>query len=83
MPRVAAPSSTKEQSGEQDLVLQSTKKDNERYFYIRTYIGVDADLGLVHSAAFAPLLLYADDSVRLNEFCTPSLVGRAALYAAV
>jgi IS5 family transposase len=46
---VAAPSSTKNQSGQRDPEMHQTKKGNEWYFGMKMHIGVDDELGLVHS----------------------------------
>jgi IS5 family transposase len=45
----AAPSSTKNQSGERDPEMHQTKKGNMWHFGMKTHIGVDADSGLVHT----------------------------------
>ena len=49
MPLIAAPSSTKNSSGERDPEMHQTKKGNEWHFGIKAHIGVDVDSGLVHS----------------------------------
>lgn len=46
---VAAPSSTKNSSGERDLEMHQTKKGNHYHFGIKAHIGVDADSGRVHT----------------------------------
>ena len=46
---IAAPSSTKNQSGERDPEMHQSKKGNQWYFGMKAHIGVDADSGLVHS----------------------------------
>ena len=46
---IAAPSSTKNESGERDPEMHSTKKGNNHYFGMKAHIGVDADSGLVHT----------------------------------
>jgi IS5 family transposase len=46
---IAAPSSTKNSSGERDPEMHQTKKGNQWYFGMKAHIGVDADSGLVHS----------------------------------
>src|SRR6202171_3227062 len=46
---IAAPSSTKNASGERDPEMHQTKKGNEWHFGMKAHIGVDADSGLVHS----------------------------------
>jgi IS5 family transposase len=46
---IAAPSSTKNASGERDPEMRQTKKGNQWYFGMKAHIGVDAHSGLVHS----------------------------------
>jgi len=46
---IAAPSSTKNASGECDLDMKQTKKGNNWYFRMKAHIGADADSGLVHT----------------------------------
>lgn len=46
---IAAPSSTKNQTGERDPEMHSSKKGNQWHFGMKAHIGVDADSGLVHS----------------------------------
>ncbi|MHA6897272.1 IS5 family transposase [Ralstonia pseudosolanacearum] len=46
---IAAPSSTKNQSGERDPEMHQTKKGNQWHFGMKAHIGVDADSGLVHT----------------------------------
>ena len=46
---IAAPSSTKNASGERDPEMHQTKKGNQWYFGMKAHIGVDADSGLVHT----------------------------------
>jgi IS5 family transposase len=46
---IAAPSSTKNSSGERDPEMHQTKKGNQWHFGMKAYIGVDADSGLVHT----------------------------------
>lgn len=46
---IAAPSSTKNASGERDLQMKQSKKGNQWYFGMKAHIGVDADSGLVHT----------------------------------
>ncbi len=45
----AAPSSTKNPSGELDPEMHQSKKGNAWYFGMKAHIGVDADSGLVHT----------------------------------
>jgi len=46
---IAAPSSTKNISGERDPEMHQTKKGNQWHFGMKAHIGVDADSGLVHT----------------------------------
>ena len=46
---IAAPSSTKNSSGERDPEMHQTKKGNQWHFGMKAHMGVDADSGLVHS----------------------------------
>lgn len=46
---IAAPSSTKNSSGERDPEMHQTKKGNQWHFGMKAHIGADADSGLVHT----------------------------------
>ena len=46
---IAAPSSTKNASGQRDPEMHQSKKGNQWYFGMKAHIGVDADSGLVHT----------------------------------
>lgn len=46
---IAAPKSTKNQSGERDPEMHQTKKGNEWYFGMKVHAGVDAATGYVHT----------------------------------
>jgi len=46
---IAAPSSTKNSSGERDPEMHQTKKGNQWHFGMKAHIGADAYSGLVHS----------------------------------
>jgi IS5 family transposase len=46
---IAAPSSTKNSTGERDPEMHQTKKGNQWHFGMKAHIGVDADSGLVHN----------------------------------
>lgn len=46
---IAAPSSTKNQSGRRDPEMHQTKKGNEWYFGMKVHVGVDAGSGYVHT----------------------------------
>lgn len=46
---IAAPSSTKNATGERDPEMHQTRKGNQWYFRIKAHVGVDAGTGYVHS----------------------------------
>lgn len=46
---IAAPSSTKNSSGERDPEMHQAKKGNQWHFGMKAHIAVDADSGLVHT----------------------------------
>jgi transposase, IS5 family len=46
---IAAPSSTKNNSGERDPEMHQTKKGNQWHFGMKAHIAVDAESGLVHT----------------------------------
>jgi len=46
---IAAPSSTKNETGSRDPEMHQTKKGNNWYFGMKVHIGVDAESGLTHS----------------------------------
>ena len=46
---IAAPSSTKNSSGERDPEMHQTKKGNQWHFGLKAHIGADSDSGAVHS----------------------------------
>ena len=46
---IAAPSSTKNASGERDPQMKQSQKGQQWFFGMKAHIGVDADSGLVHS----------------------------------
>ena len=46
---IAAPSSTKNKSGERDPEMHQAKKGNQWHFGMKAHIGVDAESGLVHT----------------------------------
>lgn len=46
---IAAPRSTKNQSGKRDPEMHQTKKGNEWYFGMKVHVGVDAATGYVHT----------------------------------
>ena len=49
----AAPSSTKNSSGERDPEMHQAKKGNQWHFGMKTHIGADAESGLVHTVTGA------------------------------
>ncbi len=51
---IAAPSSTKNESGERDPEMHQTKKGNQWHFGMKAHIGVDADSALVHTVVTTP-----------------------------
>ena len=46
---IAAPSSTKNRSGERDPQMKQSRKGQQWYFGMKCHIGVDAESGLVHT----------------------------------
>jgi IS5 family transposase len=46
---IAAPSSTKNSTGQRDPEMHQTKKGNQWYFGMKAHVGVDAESSLVHS----------------------------------
>ena len=51
---IAAPTSTKNASGERDPDMHQTKKGNQWYFGMKAHTGVDAESGLVHTVKCTP-----------------------------
>ena len=51
---IAAPSSTKNQSGERDPEMHQSRKGNQWYFGMTAHIGVNAESGLVHTVRGTP-----------------------------
>jgi IS5 family transposase len=51
---IAAPSSTKNASGERDPEMRQTKKGNQWHFGMKGHIGVDSKTKLIHSAVVTP-----------------------------
>ena len=51
---IAAPSSTKNRTGERDPEMHQTKKGNEWHFGMKLHIGADSETGVVHSMATTP-----------------------------
>ncbi len=68
---VAAPTSTKNQSGKRDPEMSSTKKGNQWYFGMKAHIGADTAHGLVHTvhgtAAKVPDVKMTDDLLHGEE----------------
>lgn len=68
---IAAPSSTKNASGERDPQMHQTKKGNQWYFGMKAHIGVDAESGLVHTVIGTPAnvadVTQADDLLHGEE----------------
>ncbi len=70
---IAAPSSTKNNSGERDPEMHQTKKGNQWHFGMKAHIGADAVSGLVHTVTGtaanehditqAHALLYSEENV--------------------
>ena len=46
---IAAPTSTKNRSGQRDPAMRQVKKGNQYYFGMKLHIGADAETGVVHS----------------------------------
>ena len=51
---IAAPSSTKNRSGERDPEMHQSKKGNQWHFGMKAHVGVDAETGLTHSIVGTP-----------------------------
>ena len=51
---IAAPSSTKNQSGKRDPEMHQTKKGNLWHFGMKAHIGVDAESGVTHTLVTTP-----------------------------
>ena len=51
---IAAPTSTKNRSGQRDAEMRQVKKGNQYYFGMKLHIGADAATGEVHSFATTP-----------------------------
>lgn len=74
---IAAPSSTKNSTGERDPEMRQTKKGNNYYFGMKAHIGVDAKSGLVHTLVTtaanchdvtqAHALLHGEESVAYGD----------------
>ena len=74
---IAAPSSTKNASGERDPQMHQSKKGKQWYFGMKCHIGVDASSGLVHTVVSTPgnaaditqahKLLHGQESIVLGD----------------
>jgi IS5 family transposase len=74
---IAAPSSTKNQSGERDPEMHQTKKGNQWHFGMKAHIGVDAETGITHTLVTTPAntndvtqahaLLHGDERVAFGD----------------
>ena len=74
---IAAPSSTKNQTGERNPEMHQTKKGNQWHFGMKAHIGADADSGLVHTLVTTPAntndvtqahaLLHEEESVAFGD----------------
>jgi IS5 family transposase len=74
---IAAPASTKNQSGQRDPEMTSTRKGTSWHFGMKAHIGVDAKSGLVHSvrtstasvndAAVLPELLHGEETALVGD----------------
>jgi IS5 family transposase len=63
---IAAPSSTKNATGERDPQMHQTKKGNQWYFGMKSHIGVDAGTGYVHTVTATPANVHdLDEAVNL------------------
>lgn len=51
---IAAPTSTKNQTGKRDPDMHQTKKGNEWHFGMKMHVAVDESLGLIHSLTTTP-----------------------------
>ncbi|WP_132962730.1 IS5 family transposase [Tepidimonas ignava] len=51
---MAAPSSTKNRTGQRDPEMHPTRKGNPWHFGMKVHVGVDAETGLVHSVVTTP-----------------------------
>ena len=62
---IAAPSSTKNATGERDPEMKQSKKGNQWYFGMKAHIGTDAESGLVHTVRCTPG--HVNDVVEANS----------------
>ena len=60
---IAAPSSTKNATGERDPEMHQTKKGNQWYFGMKAHIGVDAGSGYIHAVTCTAASVHDLDEV--------------------
>ena len=87
---IAAPSSTKNQSGERDAEMKQTKKGGQWYFGMKAHVGVDRPTKMIHSAVVTganqadakvlPHLLHGDETEVWGD---QGYVGQTAVIAEV
>ena len=81
---IAAPSSTKNSSGERDPEMHQAKKGNEWHFGMKMHTGVDADSGLIHSvvctAANESDIAHAHELLHGNETSVGADSGYTGLH---
>jgi len=87
---IAAPSSTKNQSGERDAEMKQTKKGGQWYFGMKAHVGVDSQTKMIHSAVVTganqadakvlPHLLHGDETEVWGD---QGYVGQTAVIAEV
>jgi transposase, IS5 family len=83
---IAAPSSTKNSTGERDPEMHQTKKGNQWYFGMKAHVGTDAESGLVHSVIGTPAnvadvtqahdLLHGEETVAFGDAGYTGVEGR-------
>lgn len=88
---IAAPSSTKNRSGERGPEIHQTKKGNQWHFGMKVHIGADAEYGLVHTATGtaankhdikqAYALLHGEEAVVFADSCYHGFTKREEIQA--
>jgi transposase, IS5 family len=83
---IAAPSSTKNSTGERDPEMHQTKKGNQWHFGMKAHVGTDAESGLVHSVIGTPAnvadvtqahdLLHGEEKVAFGDAGYIGVAGR-------
>ena len=68
---IAAPSSTKNASGERDPEMHQTKKGNQWYFGMKAHIGVDAGTGYTHKVSATAANVPGNVTPRCQVPCPP------------